>query len=358
VPACKRLRERRLRECAGSHTIDLTAEKESSELTAGEAWAFLETSGGRLHKTAARIAAETARVAGILGQRACGVAAGGQGESFATQLKGFGLKRLYALDSGAGADWTPETYAQAVASAVVTRKPGLVLFGATPLGSDVAARVAARLRTGFLSDCVDFVLEGEGLCARKAVYGGDAHMTLRWLGGPPWIATVDPDALEENEDAASAAPQVIEEHVAIAPARTEFVRRWKVDPRQLALGEASIVVGVGRPVIARPDELNRLKEAADSIGAVLGVSRPVTDAGLMSKRNQIGMSGNWLGADVYIACGISGSAYHMMAVRKVRHLVAVNIDRNAPIFKSAELAIVADLFELLPALSELSKTAA
>jgi electron transfer flavoprotein alpha subunit len=336
----------------------LIAATDTADSTVGEVWAFLETAGGRLHKTAARIAAEAARVARLLGNRACGVAIGDARESFAAQLEAFGLERLYLLDAASVAQWTPEACAQALASVVAARKPGLILFGATPTASDIAARMAARTGAGFISECVDFVREGEGLCARKAIYGGQAHMTLRWLGPPPWIATVDPEALEEFGDASRRAPQVIEDHVNIEPARTELIRRWKVDPRQLALGEASLVVGVGRPIIARPDELARLKEAAESIGAVFGVSRPVTDAGLMPKQNQIGMSGNSLGADVYIACGISGSAYHMMGVRKVRHLVAVNIDRNAPIFKSAELAIVADLFEVLPALSAAVKTAA
>ena len=336
----------------------MTAETESADSAKGEAWAFLETSGARLHKTAAGLATETVKVARLLGQRPCGVAVGGEGESFAAQLKNFGLERLYILDPHAAAQWTPETYAQAMAGAVSTRKPTLLLFAATPLGSDVAARVAARLGSGLISECVDFVREGDGLYARKAVYGGEAHMTLRWLGPPPWVATVDPDALEAIEESGRAVAQVIEDYVAVAPPRTELVRRWKVDPRQLGLGEASLVIGVGRPVIARAGELEALKAAAESIGAVLGVSRPVADAGLVPKDKQIGMSGNWLGADVYIACGISGSSYHMMALRKVRHLIAVNIDPNAPILKSAELAIVADLFELLPALAKLPTTTA
>ncbi len=336
----------------------MTAAIETADSSAGEVWAFLETSSGRLHKSAARIAAEGARVARLLGQRPCAITVGGEGDSFATQLRGFGLEKLYVLDPRAAPQWTPETYAQAVTSVALRRKPKLLLFAATPLGSDAGARVAARLRTGFISECVDFAVEGERLCARKAVHGGEAHMTLRWLSPPPWIATVDLDALEAIEGANRCAPQVIEDQVTLEAPRTELVRRWKVDPRQLALGEASLVVGVGRPIIARAQELSRLKEAAESIGAVLGVSRPVTDAGLMPKESQIGMSGNWLAGDVYIACGISGSAYHMMAIHKVRHLIAVNIDRDAPIFKSAELAIVADLFELLPALGELSKTTA
>jgi electron transfer flavoprotein alpha subunit len=336
----------------------LTAETESIDSTAGEVWAFLETSGAQLHKTAAGIATETARVARLLGQRSCGIAVGGEGKSFAAQLKNFGFEKLYLLDPQATIQWTPEICAQAIADTISTRKPTLMLFAATPRGSDIAARVAARLGSGLISECVDFAREGDELHARKAVYGGAAHMTLRWLGAPPWFATVEQDALEAIEEAGGTVAQVIEERVAVAPPRTELVRQWKADPRQLGLAEANLVIGVGRPVIARAGELQALKEAAESMGAVFGVSRPVADEGLVPKDRQIGMSGNWLAADVYIACGISGSSYHMMAVRKVRHLIAVNIDRNAPILKSAELAIVADLFELLPALGKLMATTA
>ena len=96
-----------------------------------------------------------------------------------------------------------------------------------------------------------------------------------------------------------------------------------------------------------------IEGVARRLGAVFGASRVVVDSGLVPKERQIGASGKWLNADVYVACGVSGSFYHMMGIKGVKHLVAVNTDRDAPIFKSAELAVVGDMFKVLPSLGNL-----
>jgi electron transfer flavoprotein alpha subunit len=96
-----------------------------------------------------------------------------------------------------------------------------------------------------------------------------------------------------------------------------------------------------------------IERVAERLGAAFGASRVVVDSGLLPKEKQIGASGKWLSADIYLACGVSGSFYHMMGVKAVKHLVAVNTDRDAPILKSAELRVIGDLFEVLPSLGRL-----
>ena len=278
------------------------------------------------------------------------------GGTLADDLAPFGLQKLYALKAEAPASWTPEAYAEAIAALVAKRQPHLLLFAASALGSEVAARVSARLGSGFISNCVDFAREGEGFVARKAVHEGRAHQTLTWAAPPPHIASVDLAALEAIEERSPVALEVIEENAETGALGVELLSRWKTDPRQLDLTEASLVVGVGRPILSQMEALPHLRAAAEKIGAVFGGSRPVADAGALPKEKQIGASGKWLTADVYIACAISGSTYHMMGIRGVRHLVAVNIDRNAPIFKHAELGIVGDMFQVIPALEKLAET--
>ncbi len=319
---------------------------------ASEVWSFIETSGTGLHRTAVKVAAETARLGDLLGEKPCGIVVGADGQALGEQLGAFGLQKLYMVKTDAPAD-TPESYARAIERLVSRQTPTVLLFAATALGSEVAARVAARLGSGLISHCVDFAKQGEELVARKAAYDGRAHMTLAWSGPVPHVATVEPEAMEAVENKVPAV-EVVEEAADIGPLKTAFLRRWKADPRQLDLTEANFVIGVGRPIIGRAEELNALREKAERLGAVFGASRPVIDAGLLPREKQIGASGRWLGADVYIACGISGSTYHMMGIRKVRHLIAINTDRDAPIFKSAELRIVGDLFEVLRALENVS----
>lgn len=320
-----------------------------------EVWSFIETTGGGLHKSATKIATEATRLGNLLGETPCGVVVAGGGGAPAQELAPFGLQKLYSLRADESGSWTPEAYAQAVAALVSKHQPHLVLFAATAFGSEVAARVSARLGSAFISNCIDFARDGEGLVARKAVHEGRAHLTLTWSAPPPHIASVDLEALEAIAEKSSAPLEVIDEAAEVGSLSTELLSRWKTDPRQLDLTEASLVVGVGRPILSRIEELPGLREAAEKVGAVFGGSRPVADAGALPKDKQIGASGKWLSADVYIACAISGSTYHMMGVRGVRHLVAVNLDRNAPIFKHAELGIVGDMFEILPALEKISE---
>jgi electron transfer flavoprotein alpha subunit len=322
----------------------------------GEVWSFIETEGGGLSKTATRIATEATRVGNMLGEIPCGMVFANDAGALTEELSQFGLQKLYSLTAEAPGMLTPEACAHAVGALVSKHKPHLVLFAATPYGSEIAARVAARLGSAYIANCIDFARGGEGFVARKAVYDRRAHLTLTWSGPPPHIASVDPEALEAIEERSQVPVEVIEEAAQVGALDTELLSRWKTDPQQLDLVEASLVVGVGRPIISRIEELPKLRDSAEKIGAVFGCSRPVVDAGALPKERQIGASGKWITADVYIACAVSGSTYHMMGVRGVRHLVAVNIDRNAPILKQAELGIVGDMFEILPALAKLSET--
>lgn len=322
---------------------------------AGGVWCFVETAGGGLHKTATKIATEATRLGNLLGEPPCGVLVGQDGQTLAGELAPFGLQKVYQVRSDGAASWTPEACAQALMALMANWQPHLLLFAATSFGSEVAARVSARSGCGLIANCVDFAREGEGFVARKAVFDGAAHMTMTWATPPPHIATVELEALEAIEERSGTPLEVVEESVEIGLLNTELLDRWKTDPRQLDLTEASLVISVGRPIISRAEEMPHLRDAAEAVGAVFGGSRPVVDAGVLPKEKQIGASGKWLAADVYIACGVSGSTYHMMGIRQVRHLVAVNTDRNAPIFKQAELSIVADLFEVLPALRNLTE---
>jgi len=324
--------------------------------TGGETWAFLETVEGGLHETAAQAASEARRVARLLEGRACGVIAGIPQRRLVEELAPFGLDKIYALHGGAGLPATAEEHTHALVTLAERHVPSLLLFAATPLGCEAAARVAARRRSGLASDCVDFAREGDELVARRILCGGRAHAKVAWRGPAPWVATVNLDALEALPQSPSEPPEVVTETIDFAPPRTELVRRWRVEPREVDLAEARIVVGIGKPILERPAELSMLETVAERLGAALGASRVVVDAGLLPRERQIGASGRWIAADVYLACGVSGSSYHMMGVKAVKHLVAVNLDRGAPIFQHAEFGVVGDLFEVLPELAALLGT--
>ena len=319
----------------------------------GEVWAFLETVDGRLHDTATKTASEVRKVARLLDDHPCGVIAGVPEERFLQELAPFGLQRIYALSGKRSERGSAEEHGHAVATLAARRSPSCVLFAATPFGCEAAARVAARLGSGLASDCVDFARAGEEFTARRNVWGGRAHATVAWRGPPPHVATVNLDALEAVPESPGQPAELIVEEADFGTPRSELLRRWRVEPRELDLSEATVVVGIGKPILERPAALPMVEEVSERLGAALGGSRIVVDGGLLPRERQIGTSGKWLAADVYLACGISGSSYHMMGVKAVKHLVAVNLDRNAPIFQHVDFGVVGDLFEILPALAAL-----
>jgi len=152
---------------------------------AREVWAFLESTDGRLHETAAKVASEARRVGRLLGARACGVVPAEADPALLANLARSGLETIYRFAGDPSAPWTPETCAAAVASLAARRSPHCLLFAATALGTEVAARVAARQRSGLASRCVDFEKRGDDLVARRAVHGGKAHATVGWSTPPP-----------------------------------------------------------------------------------------------------------------------------------------------------------------------------
>jgi electron transfer flavoprotein alpha subunit len=322
-------------------------------LTGGEIWAFLETVEKGLHETATQAASEARRVARLLEGRACGVMAGMPERRLLDLLAPFGLEKIYALLGNSASVRTAEEYARAVAALSERRAPSFVLFAATPLGCETAARVAARRKSGLVSNCVDFARRADEFTARRNVCGGRAHAQVAWRCPLPWVATVSLDALEAVPESPGRLAEVVTENGDFGAPRTELVRCWRVDAREVDLSEARVVVGIGKPILRRPADLSIIEEVADRLGAAVGGSRIVVDGGLLPRARQIGASGKWLAADVYLACGVSGSSYHMMGVKAVKHLVAVNLDRSAPIFQRADVGVVGDLFEVLPALSAL-----
>jgi electron transfer flavoprotein alpha subunit len=321
--------------------------------TGGEVWAFLETVGEGLHETATQAASEARRVARLLDGRPCGVMTRLPEKRLLEELAPFGLETIYVLRGDAESPSTAQEHARAVAILAERRSPCFLLYAATPLGGEAAARVAARCKSGLVSDCVDVARTPDGFTARRSVCGGRAHATVAWRAPLPWVATVSLDALEAVPEGAGQLPQIVVEDGDFGVPGTEVVRHWRVDPREVDLSEARIVVGIGKPILQRPADLSIIEEVAKRLGAAVGASRVVVDGGLLPRERQIGASGKWLAADVYLACGVSGSSYHMMGVKGVKHIVAVNLDRDAPIFQHAELGVIGDLFEVLPALSAL-----
>jgi len=243
----------------------------------------------------------------------------------------------------------------AAASALAERAkdgaPDLILVGATPSGRDVAARLAAKLKRAYLSECTDLAIAGSSIEATRAMYAGKVRARMR--AALPAVASVRPNAFPLADGAAE--PQV----TAVPGAETPGLTFVRFEPTasgggRVSLSEARVIVSGGRG-LKGPEGWTQVEALADVLGAALGASRAVTDAGWRPNEEQVGQTGKTVTPDLYIALGISGAIQHLAGMTSSKVIVAVNKDPDADIFKVADYGVVGDVFEFLPAFTEAVK---
>ncbi len=243
--------------------------------------------------------------------------------------------------------------ATALAARAKTDAPDLILLGATPSGRDVAARLAAKLGRAYLSECTDLAIDGAAVEATRGMYAGKVRARVR--AALPAVVSVRPNAFPLSDGAAD--PQVTGVAAQDAPGLT-FVR---FEPTasgggRVPLSEARVIVSGGRG-LKGPEGWTQVEALADVLGAALGASRAVTDAGWRPNEEQVGQTGKTVSPDLYIALGISGAIQHLAGMTSSKVIVAVNKDPDADIFKVADYGIVGDVFEFLPAFADAVKNA-
>ena len=241
--------------------------------------------------------------------------------------------------------------ATALAERAKTESPDLVLAGATPTGRDVAARLAAKLTRAYFSECTDLTVEGSSLEVSRAMYAGKVRARMR--APLPAVCSVRPNAFPLPDGLSE--PGLTDVAAADA-AGLAFVR---FEPTasgggRVPLSEARVIVSGGRG-LKGPDGWAQVEALADVLGAALGASRAVTDAGWRPNEEQVGQTGKTVAPDLYIALGISGAIQHLAGMTSSKVIVAVNKDPDADIFKVADYGIVGDVFEFLPAFTDAVK---
>lgn len=246
-----------------------------------------------------------------------------------------------------------DLYAEALGAAMRRLNPEVVIVGATKSGTEIAARVAQRLGVGCAAECLALErAEGGGLVVEKRYYGGK-FVARRLIQAKPAIVTVQPRKYEAP-DRDPLREGIVEELSVDLPEAEKVV--LGVEPRKrsgVEIGKAEIVVAIGRG-LKRAEDLSIVRELADSLGAVVGASRPLTqELEWLPIDVQVGLSGTTVKPRLYIACGISGQIEHIVGMRGARIVVAINRDPNAPIMQEADYRIVGDLYEVIPALTRI-----
>jgi electron transfer flavoprotein alpha subunit len=316
-------------------------------------WFIAEHKEGKLEKAAFLLAGEARAIAAKLGEETAAVIIGSQIKDLAAELAPYGIDRAFVIEDNLLEQYTADAYVDALAQAVNLNQPSVILFATTPVGNDLAPRLAARLRVGLLSRYTEIEVDTEKkLAARRPIHSGKAQETVVILR-KPLVATVDPQFLTLHKAREIKEPRVIEckVDVNLENNRARLIDYLKADPCAVCVSEAEIVIGVGKG-LACAENLKPIEELARILGASIGGSRRATDERWVTDERRIGLTGKTIAPKLYLICGISGAFHHTLSIKGSQLMVAINTDRNAPISKMADLVLVGDMQKIIPELTK------
>jgi electron transfer flavoprotein alpha subunit len=261
-----------------------------------------------------------------------------------------GADRIFSAPPPSGNTYPTTWYAALLEQACQRCNPGAVLFAHTPLGQDIAPRLALRLGTWFVSDAVDIAIHDNKILAQKPIQGGVALATYSFNTSPS-IITVRRGVgnVPERDESHAAKVDEIEVGSQHLYGQWELVDRVSEETKGIKLEYAKIIVSGGRG-IGGTEGFEMLRELAEELGAAVGASRPPCDAGWISPSHQIGITGTVVSPEIYIAVGISGASQHLSGMGNSKKIVAINKDPDAYMFKVSDYGAVCDYKQVLPAL--------
>jgi electron transfer flavoprotein alpha subunit len=285
-----------------------------------------------------------------------GLLLGGNVQPLAATLIQYGADRVITVENEQLQTYTPDAYSQALQQVIEAEKPEAFILGHTSIGKDISPRVAAKLKSGLISDAVKLEVNGEEVSFIRPIYSGKAFEKVSVREGII-LATIRPNNIDSLEKDETRTGEVTSLNVEIKDLRTIIKDVVRKAVGGIDLSEAKIIVSGGRGVKSA-EGFEPLKELADLLGGAVGASRGACDAEYCDYSLQIGQTGKVVTPDLYIACGISGAIQHIAGMSNSKVIVAINKDPEANIFSIADYGIVGDLFDVVPLLIEELKSVA
>ncbi len=311
-----------------------------------------EISKGAIREASYELVAIARELASAGGHEVNGLVIGSGVGELAKTFAGKGAGKTYVVDSPAAANYNPEVHGKAIKAAAKAANASLVLISNTPTGWDVAPRVAAGLDCAFVSDCFRASAAGADFNFVRRVFNGKLDAEISSTGQT--VATIQPGAVSAFTGTSDGATEALSADLG---AKSKFVEIKIAQSTGVDLTKADVIVSGGRGVGAPEKFPEVIQPLADALGGAMGASRPVVDAGWLDHPYQVGSSGQVVAPKLYIAAGISGAIQHLVGMKASNFIIAINKDEDAPIFEVANLGVVADLFEVVPKLTEAIKTA-
>ena len=273
-------------------------------------------------------------------------------QDLAAQLAEYDIDSVIYAENTRLENYTFECQCEAISQILRADNPALLLMAHTYQNLDMAPRLSARMGKALVSDCVGYKLsDGEILLVRK-MFRAKLYADVKIKSEPPWLVTVQAGT-RFSDALIRGSAQVIDRQVDLGSVRINRVTGEKVDfaKDRVDLSQAETIVAVGRG-IKKQENMDLVRELADAVSAEIGASRPVVDNDWLGRDRQIGSSGQTVSPKLYFAIGISGAIQHVVGMKSSQCIVAINSDRNAPIFNVATYGILGDLQEVVPALTK------
>jgi electron transfer flavoprotein alpha subunit len=305
-----------------------------------------EQRDGAFRKVSFEAVSEGRRIADGLGAGLTAVVLGSGVEGMAAELEKYGPDKILVADDPALADYTTSAYTNIIADLVKSVDPAVIILGASAQGKDLSARLAARLDAGLAMDCTAIKLESGNLTYTRPMFGGKIFADVE-IDGDLQIVAIRPNVMDITETAKQCVTE--KPAVQVGDVKTTVVEKSMDTGDKVELTEADIVVSGGRGTSGNFEAVEQL---AAALGGAVGASRSAVDEGWRPHSDQVGQTGKVVSPGLYVACGISGAIQHLAGMSTSKYIVAINKDPEAPIFSKADLGIVGDLFEVIPAVTE------
>jgi electron transfer flavoprotein alpha subunit len=325
--------------------------------------AYIETEAGEVKPVSLEMLCTARKLADRLGEYCGAVLLGVKAENVRQLMEDYGADKIYVADNEELAAYNTEIFTNIMVGILSRYKPNIVLFGATHLGRDLAPRIAGRIGTGLTADCTGLEInEEKQLMQVRPTFGGSIMATILTPYHRPQMATVRQNVMKRQKYKGEGKRPFEVEAINVSIDYSRQKIRLLEEVKEVSLysnvEEADIIVSGGKG-LGKPEKFDLLKELIKTTCKIvgesrvaLGASRSAVDAGWIAHQHQVGQTGKTVTPKLYIACGISGQIQHIMGMRDSEKIIAINNDRNAPIFRMADLGIVGDLTEVVPKLNQ------
>ncbi|MGM9988025.1 MAG: electron transfer flavoprotein subunit alpha/FixB family protein [Bacillaceae bacterium] len=318
-----------------------------------DVWVFIEEQDGEVVPVSLELLGAGKALAEKRKCQLAGIVIGENISHLATKLFEYGADKVYFYDDVIFKNYRTESFMQAMLHCSNKYKPEIILYGATSRGKDLASAVATDLPTGLTADTTILDVEEDTglLLASRPAFGGNIMATILCKKYRPQMATVRPKVMKALTPQSGRTGEVINEKIDLKEEdiRTKVLEIVRATEKKVRIDEADIIVAGGKGLGSK-EGFQLIIDFAEEIGAGVGASRDVVEAGWIGHHHQVGQTGVTVTPKIYFAIGISGAIQHIVGMQNAGLIIAINKDPNAPIFQSCHYGIVGDAFEIIPVL--------